>query len=274
MTGLAGLAPILKTEAVVVVKMVGYFDESEDIDSAVLSIAGVFGKADDWVDLERAWDDLLDDRCLSEFKMSDSEKGRHEWRGIIQEERWEGQRPFIELFSRNPNPSPIAVAVSVDLTSLPSPSRRKRPTADAWLEAFRVVLAQMIIAQDMFGLTGERLALVFDVKDGVKGRATEIWDRMKADPIFGHHLGSLTFTDSKLTPSLQMADMLAYEGRRILERIKQGRPPTWQWTELAGATLPHVGGPRLHCQVLEDRKVGFVDVQERLGLLLDPGNTP
>jgi hypothetical protein len=271
MTGLAELAPILRTEAVGVVRMTGYFDESDDYaqrgSDTVLSIAGVFGRFDDWKDAEDAWTHLVSKGGLPEFKMSDAEKGRAEWKGLDQDQRWEKQLPFVHLLSRNPAPSPLAIAVSIDLSALPPPTG-KRPMAEAWLLAFKLVLIRMVMAQGMYGLAGERLALVFDEKDGVKGRATAMWDEMKRDPILGHLLGSLTFTDSKLTPSLQMADMLAYEGRRILaETIKLGKPRTWQWEELSGAQLPHVGGPRLYCDILEDASVGFIPVDERLAAL-------
>jgi hypothetical protein len=251
--------------------MVGFFDESEDSfgergQDSVLCIGGVFGMVGDWAPLEAAWAELVvgHQLGLAEFKMSDAEKGRKEWRGPSQSERWDLQRPFVELFSRNPNPSPVAVAVSIDLSALPPP-RGKRPMARAWLLAFQLVVTRMGMAQEMYGLAGEQLALVFDVKNGVKGRATEMWDQAKANPSIGHLLGSLSFMDSKQTPSLQVADMIAYEGRRVLaETIKVGTAPTWQWNELFGAQLPHVGGPRLFCEVLEDVEHGFVDIRERL----------
>jgi len=259
MTGLAGLAPIIKTEAIAVVRIVGYFDESED--PSVLTIAGVFGKAGDWQSLEAQWAGLVGEYGMDEFKMSDCENRRGFWKDWANpSDRWAAQGRFIDLFAENPLPTPLGIMASVDLAAFPG-----RTTDEAWLTAFRMVLIRMVLAQAAFYLSDDRFALVFDYKNGVQGRASQLIEELRNQPEVGHLIGPVTFADSREFASLQMADMLAYEGRRVVtDTIKGGKPLRPQWIRMEEAQLLPGGGPRLFSEFQEDAVTGFVEIRERL----------
>ncbi len=254
------LAPVLKAEVVGVVRMIGYFDESEDPD--VFAMAGVFGAMNDWKAFESDWQSQLDKYPgLEELKMSDLVQGRDYWRA----DAWKGrirldiQKEFLNLFSENSTSTPIGMTASIDLTVFP-PQRDREDLVDwAWMESFNMILHKMCISHLVLGQAGEDLALVFDWRDGVRGHAQRLVDRLN-DKWLGGPLVSVTFADSKSVLSLQAADMLVYEARRLAaDTIRGGNHARWQWQQLADAQIPHVGQSRLSCEHLRRVDEEWVD---------------
>jgi len=69
---------------------------------------------------------------------------------------------------------------------------------------------------------------------------------MKIDPGCRAFLGPVVFEDSREQPGLQMADLLAYEARKVLTDIfkRTNTQPRDQWMQIQRSKLPN-GGPRV-----------------------------
>ena len=86
----------------------------------------------------------------------------------------------------------------------------------------------------------ERLAAIFDESKEYQGRAKELWDDLKRQPVtklvpVAPRMGTLTHADSKQYAGLQAADILAHEARRYFMEVSFNTFPNeerWQWTAL------------------------------------------
>jgi hypothetical protein len=259
MTGIAELAPILKAEVVAVVKVAGYFDESED--ASTFCLAGWLAPTHHWDPFEKAWQSLVDEYGMPEFHMYDCQARKGFWESWTNPaDRWAVQFRFLDVLTKRPPPSPYGSVVAIDLDA-----HSTTGSAKPWLLAFDHILARMVELQRAFNWRTadfERLALVFDEKDEFRARALEMVDRAKAQPEYRNVIGSVTFDDSKNQPALQAADLLAYEARRAVTALyKKNQLPRAQWLQLKNAKMTYSTENRIRAEYYDASTSSFLGLQ-------------
>lgn len=256
---IADLARTLKVGAVLVYKMEGYSDESGDDSTPHFALAGLFAPSHHWGLFEGAWESLVAEYDgLDEFHTEHCVNRTGYWKS------WENPadrdavlQRFVRLLSDSPYPSPIGFVTLIDLEPFQKSTRIKEK--NPWIFAYCDMVSRMIAAQVISNdvLSGdERMGFVFDIKDGVKGRALAIAEALGSSPTFPR--GAVSFDDSRNHAALQGADLLAYESRKsVSDMVKaeavvaSGGTPEFvireSWRRLMDATMPN-GQKRIWAQ--------------------------
>ena len=236
------------------VKLVGYFDESED--DSTFCLAGWFAPSHHWAPFEDTWSSILHDEGITpEFKASDCVNRRgafEEWTDRSKRQRVE--RRLIGVLTDNPYLSPSGLLAVFDRGAYkeilaPHIKSQLRGFDKPWLLAFVQLTLRMVEGQEVANrLSGleDRIELHFDEQDEFSGRAQRlVKEARQSDPRINRLLGDVTFGDSRGRPGLQMADMLAYEARRAVTALfAEDQLPRDEWTQIQNAKLPN-GGPRV-----------------------------
>jgi uncharacterized protein DUF3800 len=252
--GLGGYAPLWKVGVVVAFKLGAFIDESED--DKAFCMTALLARIGDWAPFEAAWEELLRHYVMSEFHMQDCEHGQGHFEGWTNPaERAGVAARFRGLIADNILPAPMGVVVGIDLAAY---ARAAAPYADKrgrlprgkkpWLFAFNRQLGLLATAQEVFNVGSglERVGLLFDAKSEFEGRIGEMMKAAKSTPEFP--VGTVAFADSRTQPALQMADLVAWEMRRLMTDIFHNEAePRSEAMELV-RSHSFSGTPRFHAE--------------------------
>ena len=198
-----------------------FSDESitRDQGPRTFCIAGYVASAAEWEDFEIDWKRALAAEKLTEFKAANCEAGKREYarRGRAECDRiW---RRFAGILTAMRT---IGFGTIIDLDAYDGLAGlfkvgREEGFDDPYLLAFQHQAEMMAMRMSQMRRT-ERLALIFDKRSEAKADAIakDLYDLLKRSRklTFVDRLGDLAFLDSKCSPGLQAADLLAYEVRR------------------------------------------------------------
>jgi hypothetical protein len=217
-----------------------FIDDSKDQrEEESFALGGFRAPADRWERLNEDWNTLLTAEGLIEFNASDCSGGWGPFRGKTADERNRIYGKFLDVIEAL---APHGTATIIDMPGWPVYGDFLRSHGEAQY-AKPFVTASMHITELMAKLdsdpSSEQIAFVFDNQEEFAGRVTDLFLRwqaeakIKPDLAFAARFHSITWADSKQTPGLQAADVLAYEARM---RFRPGWTARWQWTRLEKAT--------------------------------------
>lgn len=225
-----------------------YCDESMDDQTGIFVLAGYVATLGQWEEFDRLWRVALRNDGLAEFKASDCESGRREFKGWTVGRR----RGSCERFTSVIRGARLTGGASViDLRAYAHhrqeiESLRTIPTGhganvvrygDPYYLAFQHV-TEILTLKTKQAPPEEHVTFIFDLNNAYKDKARVLFDGVRGDTTntFHDRMGSATFADSKAHPGLQAADLLAFEVRRhfaghVYERTEEVK--RWQWDRLA-----------------------------------------
>jgi hypothetical protein len=207
-------------------------DESES--GRVFCVAGYMAPMDVWERLDGPWAATLADESLTEFKAADCEHVRGEFTGRSLQDCQRIWRRFVGLIH---SIKLFAAGTVVDSEAWGEFGEAIRIRGGwniyekAYYPSFLWTVTEFV--NSVAGAPAdETIAFTFDQHKEYEGRAKRLYDtvcRQSANP----RLGTLSFANSVTFPSLQAADMLAYEVMKYFKetmfRSSDVRP---QWERL------------------------------------------
>lgn len=213
--------------------LMAYFDESWDQkQEKIFVIGGMVGRYEQWQKIERPWKDLLDKYELEYYRASEAEFAR----GQFDKEpfRTEGLGTTAEQFKLLSHVrseffevltcgmvSGIAIGVPLaDFREVANtPERLKKFGGTPYYICGHTAMLSMLKAQK-YGLgSKELMAFVFDTHQDFDTEMLKVHAYMRTPACeFHSQVGSISFDDKKRFIPLQVADTLAYECRKDLER--------------------------------------------------------
>jgi hypothetical protein len=224
-----------------------WLDESSDQkQKKVFTVGGFLQHGDQWFELERDWQRVLQEEGIAYFRASDCAgvdgpflKFRADSEKVTDKDR---QRAFAvrsRLLDSIQKADLIGVAVSIvieDFNAIMATNQQARQcfNQDPFFTAYQLVMvetAKRVSEQ----LPDEIIAFVYD-ENQKQSQAEAVYVAVKEkNPAFGRYMGSLSHMDDKTTPALQAADLMASEARRDTE--------AW----LANGKRSHVFQTALYC---------------------------
>lgn len=203
-----------------------YCDESVTHDQApnIFCIAGWVAHATEWRDFDKEWRRALKAESLTEFKAAQCAGGRGEYKGRSHADCHRTWRRFASILREMRT---VGFGTIIDLDAYDGlanvfKAKRKPKYHDPYYLAFQQQIETMALRMAKMRRT-ERLSVFFDQMSESKAdaRAKLLYDQLKLSRklTFVARLGSLTLDDSKHSPGVQAADLLAFEVRRHFREV-------------------------------------------------------
>jgi hypothetical protein len=215
--------------------LIGYIDESGSAKSHLFTLSCLIGHTRTWLWVEWAWLNCLEKKNkqlkagrrkeLSRFHAADCSSRLGEFKGWAVDEQKEFMSCLIRVFQRHPL---AIISYTLDLRDLAAEfseaKKNPRGLAHIFLLTHQMkYIADKILSDSRF--IEEQIELVHD-RSTYGAILLEAFNHMKNDATFiGREkfltLSSKTWKDCIL---LQLADLLAYENFKIIERELAGQP--------------------------------------------------
>jgi hypothetical protein len=204
-----------------------YCDESEDKESKVLSLAGFFGVAEDWEQLQEEWIARVKPTGVSAYHMTDCDNNQGEFspdKGWTKPDCTQLTIDLIEIIAKH---NVLLIGSSMlldDYRSIPPfPGTDKRLGWDEWHFLFQSVFPWAVVCLGADAPPEETIALFFDWREK-RGVAYSLFEDITKDKTFGDwpkRIGILTFGHKEFDvpgsiPLLQVADVAAVETHKAL----------------------------------------------------------
>ena len=210
-----------------------YCDESVTHDEApnIFCIAGWVAHASEWRDFDKEWKRALKRESLTEFKASQCAGGGGEYKGRSRADRERLWKRFASILRamRTVGFGTIVDLDAYDQLATVFKAKRQPKFHDPYYLAFQQQIETMALRMAKMRRM-ERLSGYFDQMSESKAdaRAKLLYDQLKLSRklTFVEGLGSLTLDDSKHSPGIQAADLLAFEVRRYFREVVFPVQPT------------------------------------------------
>jgi hypothetical protein len=227
---------------------VGFFDESTDEDGANLSysVAGFLGPQDATAVLELRWKDILTKYGLPYFKASELSAGEgqlkrfrdeplaKEWKRFSPRERQLLDRIKIDFTDAIVNSRGLyGIGVALSLPDLQRLRLEYKPAEKLPSPYFICASLMLMEAGQQMNLSNEHnlpgdrgfLQPIFDSHESYEGSAKATFDAFcKSNPISARYLLPPIYDPEERYLTLQAADNLAYEVRRMMTREIKREP--------------------------------------------------
>lgn len=203
-----------------------YCDESITHDQApnIFCIAGWVAHASEWRDFDKEWERALNRESLTEFKASQCAGGGGEYKGRSRADRERLWKRFASILRamRTVGFGAIIDLDAYDRLATVFKAKRQSKFHDPYYLAFQQQIETMALRMAKMRRM-ERLSVYFDQMSESKAdaRAKLLYGQLKLSRklTFVEGLGSLTLDDSKHSPGIQAADLLAFEMRRYFREV-------------------------------------------------------
>ena len=206
-------------------------DESYEA-GKVFCIAGYMASPATWLQFERQWRELLETiPDIPEIHLSDLVARRQHFEGWTREQSQALQTEILRLLLFS-NLRAYVTVIDLRAWSLAAATiaqlRPHRYDA-AYLFAFQHQCEMMALDVPNFP-PHQRVALLFDEQQEFRHRALTLHASLKESKTldFVSHLGAIAFDSSDRHPSLQAADVLAFEARRHFMAVPYGIEPKYE----------------------------------------------
>jgi hypothetical protein len=199
--------------------LIAYLDESGDVDTPLLTIAGYLSNEHKWKRFEREWRKCLKEYGVSYLHMREFTQSRNEFKDWPESKR----RAFVKQITWIIKSAVmfrvgIVVPCAYYRDTVGKVEPQNTQLTPFWCCFVSCISAILVYCKNN-GIRDD-LALAFDENNQPSRHAAGYYASLKELPDIEnrHQLVSLTFADDKKVPPLQAADLLAYE----LNKYHQG----------------------------------------------------
>ena len=215
------------------------FDESEGGTSRHFVISGYVSRPGEWRKFERRWRNALSKDGFPCMKWADLEGGYGKVFGHLHGDREAKdaiQRRYLRIITTSQIQGFAAALKMADLDAFAPRifGYRTEKYDRPYFLAFELAIGRVITFLRHFDmlLPNEKIGFVFDRQKEVGGRAKELYDKLKGNPLyqFREHLGPIAFEDKEEFLPIQAADVVAWESMRDFS--KGDNAQRWQIGEL------------------------------------------
>jgi hypothetical protein len=204
----------------------GYFDESGD--DHFMTISGYVSTPLKWSRLNKEWIAVLSEYGIPFFHMKEYVGGRGIFQGLSKENRDNMYHRLIDIVNRHTMFGVTGGVILQDFKDVTKdlPDNPHPYMTDPWVLCFFQCLGRTITQMKKKTASYEQVALIFDRKLDLEGRALKYFNWYSKERTDGNRLASLAFASAKDTPAIQAADIIAYESRKELrsKKIEPSRP--------------------------------------------------
>lgn len=195
-----------------------YFDETghgQDPNTKLLGLVGCVAPPESWLKLEIKWKAVLSAESLPYFHMNEFAHSRKTFKGWKDDNK-RRDKIYGELWSIILEAAVLPIGSFVVMRDYNRTLKDKEhnPLSDAYYLCYLQCL-KFIAGYIEFGII-DKVSTFFDDKEGFKGEAFRIYDRIKYR--FQGKIPQPVFRNMREFIPLQVADVIAYESKKELER--------------------------------------------------------
>ncbi len=199
--------------------LAAYFDESgHSRDSRVIAMGGLLGNARDWENFAHKWRTLMrrhgDGREIV-FHMADLESGYGDFVGCARTQR---ERLLGDVFALL-NEFVFTVVGAAVVVSHYDIAPLRAIFGDPWFVCMQMCMAEIgtaLLVREK-GDMEEPVAVICDRQMEFSARAMDCFDFLAKRASYGKRLGTIAFGKKEDLVQLQIADLVAYEVRKLVE---------------------------------------------------------
>lgn len=199
--------------------LAAYIDESgHSADSLIVAMGGVIGNHLHMATLAERWQDMLKRHRVSVFHMSELESFSGEYEGWTKLQR-EALLSDVFLCLKDLWIAPFGSAVIVEQYR-DLPVIAQHAFVDPWFVCFQMCVFEAAMARMWHRddpTPRDKLAFFHHRQHEFQGRATAAFHYIKDTNQYGHRLGSITSASATDVLQLQLADLVVFEIRKIVE---------------------------------------------------------
>lgn len=210
-----------------------YFDESSDGSQQKIFVVGaMMGRYEEWRKIECPWKQLLDDYEIEYYRASEAEFARGQFEkepyrteGIPTTARQfellhEAQEQFFQIICKGVVSGAVLGIPMKDFQSVANtPEKLDRFGGTPYLICAHTVMIRMLKAAKYELDSRELMAFIFDRQEQFESEMLRVHRELTlASCEFHSQVGSISFDDKRRFIPLQVADTLAYEARKDLQR--------------------------------------------------------
>lgn len=199
--------------------LAAYLDESgHSSDCRIVAMGGIMGNHLHMETFAERWQRMLDRHLVAVFHMSELESFSGEFQGWTKIQR-EALLADVFLCMKDLWIAPIgAVSIVEQYRNLPTVAQLA--FIDPWFLCFQLCVgeaAKTAMWHRDDPTPRDKIALFHDRQVEYQGRAVSAFHYLKDSTSFGHRLGSITSASMTEVIQLQMADLVAFEIRKLVE---------------------------------------------------------